>query len=44
MTKVQTNLVILIAALVDRLCYKSYLINMPGTLCQIKGTKKLANI
>ena len=32
---------VLCAALVDRLCHKSYLINMTGTSYRIKETKKL---
>ena len=32
---------VLCSALVDRLCHKSYLVNMTGTSYRIKETKKL---
>ena len=32
---------VLCSALVDRLCHKSYLVNMTGTSSRIKETKKL---
>ena len=35
---------VLCSALVDRLCHKSYLVNMTGTSYRIKETKKIINI